>query len=63
MTNPKEKHKAITDGYFYACCPYCKTTLTQGKNGTDCFIRCPQCGQYIHIIINNDTVLTKQKEI
>lgn len=33
MANPKEKHKAITDGYFYACCPYCKTTLTQGKNG------------------------------
>lgn len=63
MTNPKEKHKAIIDGYFYACCHYCKTTLTQGKNGTDCFIRCPQCGQFVHIIIYNDTVLTKQKGI
>lgn len=62
MTNPKEKHKAIIDGYFYACCPYCKTTLTQGKNGTDCFIRCPLCGEYIHIVVTDDTVITKKKE-
>lgn len=35
MVTSKEKYKSITDGYFYACSPYCKTILTQGKNGTD----------------------------
>ncbi len=59
MKTQNEKHKSVTAGYFYACCPYCKTTLTQGKNGTDCFIKCPQCGQYIHIIIKDNMVLTK----
>lgn len=62
MSAQKEKHKAIIKGYFYACCPYCKSTLTQGKNGTDTFVKCPLCGDYIHVIIQNDSVLTKRKE-
>lgn len=63
MAAPKEEHRGVLEGYFYACCPYCRTTLTQGKNGTDTFIKCPQCGRYIHVIIQDDTVLTKLKEI
>ncbi len=63
MTGFKEKHKAILEGYFYACCPYCKNTLIQGKNGTDCFSRCPTCGEYIRIFIDDDSVLTKKAEI
>ena len=62
MSGTKEKHKAILEGYFYACCPYCKTTLLQGKNGTDCFVRCLTCSEYIHIKIENESVLTKRKE-
>ncbi|MDE6867637.1 MAG: hypothetical protein K2J83_00630 [Clostridia bacterium] len=57
----KEKHKSIIDGFFYACCLYCKTTLTQAKNGTEALIKCPLCGEYIHIVIKNDTVLTRRK--
>lgn len=62
MAAPKEKHRAIIEGYFYSCCPYCKNTLIQGKNGTDCFSRCPTCGEYIHIVIASDCVLTKKAE-
>ena len=63
MATPKEEHRGVIKGYFYACCPYCRTTIAQGKNGTDVFIKCPQCGRYIHALIENDTVLTKLKEI
>lgn len=61
MSPLKEEHRGVIEGYFYACCPYCKTTLIQGKIGTDCFIKCPQCGKYIHIIIKDDSVLAKPK--
>lgn len=63
MAVPKEEHRGVIEGYYYACCPYCRITLTQGKNGTDTFIKCPQCGRYIHVIIKDDSVLTKLKEI
>ncbi|MDE6471667.1 MAG: hypothetical protein K2L52_01435 [Clostridia bacterium] len=63
MATPKEEHRGVIEGYYYAYCPYCRMTLTQGKNGTDTFIKCPQCGRYIHVIIKDDTVLTKLKEI
>lgn len=63
MTSSKDEHRGVINEYFYACCLRCRTTLIQGKNGTDCFIKCPQCGQFVHIIINDDTVLTKHKEI
>ena len=46
----KEKHKAIVEGYFYVCSPYCKTTLTHGTNGNDAFIKCPLCTEYVHRI-------------
>lgn len=63
MEVAKEKHKAILDGYYYACCPFCKTTLTQGANGTDCHIKCPLCGEYIHVVIRDNTVITRKKDI
>lgn len=63
MAASKEEHRGVIKGYFYACCPYCRNTLTQGKNSMDCFIKCSQCGRYIHIIIDNDTVLTKLKDV
>ncbi len=53
----------LMSGYFYAACPYCKATLIQGRNGTECLIKCPQCGKYIHIVIKDDAVLTKIQEI
>ncbi len=61
MTAQKEKHRAILEGYFYACCPFCRLTLLQGRNATDCFVKCPQCGQYTHVIIKDDT--DKPKEL
>lgn len=61
MSPQRDKIKSIKDGYFYACCPYCKTTLTQGKNGTDTYSRCPTCNEYIHIVIKDDSVLTQRK--
>ncbi len=62
MTGPKKKVKAITDGYFYGCCPYCKTPLTQGKNGTDSYNLCPTCGAYIRVIIEGKRVTVEPKE-
>lgn len=47
MVTSKEKYKSITDGYFYACSPYCKTILTQGKNGTDTYSRYSTCNEYM----------------
>ncbi|MDE6441754.1 MAG: hypothetical protein K2L12_03255 [Clostridia bacterium] len=61
MTTKKESHKTIIDGYFYACCPFCKTTLIHGRNGTDTYIKCPQCGDYLHVEIKDDTVMTERK--
>lgn len=55
-------NKVFLEGYFYACCPCCKSTLIQAKNGLDGFIKCGQCGKYIHIVIVNNSVHTKQKE-
>lgn len=63
MAIHKEKHKSVIIGYFYACCPYCRNILTQGKNGTDTFSRCSQCGRYIHIVVRNNSVFTEEKEI
>ncbi len=60
MTTPKERHRAIIEGYFYACCPFCKNTLMQGKNGTDCILRCSTCGDFIKVIVTEDTVTTQQ---
>lgn len=53
--------KEIKETYFYACCPYCNTTLIQAKNGMDSYIKCPKCDNYIHIIIRNGTVVIKTK--
>ena len=50
MAEPKKTHKAIMQGYYYACCPFCKTILTQGKNGTDSYNLCPTCGAYIRVM-------------
>ena len=61
MATPKEEHRGVIEGYFYAACPFCRTTLTQGQNGTNCFIKCPQCGRYIHIIIKDDSWLPNRK--
>ena len=36
MAIHKEEHKSVIIGYFYACCPYCRNILTQGKSGL-CF--------------------------
>lgn len=47
---------------YYACCPSCRHILMQGKNGTDCCIKCTQCGRVIRIVVQNDTVMTKEKE-
>lgn len=47
MVTSKEKYKSITNGYFYACSPYCKTILTQGKNGTDTYSRYSTCNEYM----------------
>lgn len=49
--------------YYYACCPYRKTVLVQAQNGLDGYIKCHKCDKYIHIIIRNDTVTTKNKII
>ena len=56
MVTSKEKYKSITDGYFYACSPYCKTILTQGKNGTDTYSRYSTCNEYflLRFIIAED---------
>lgn len=48
-------------GYLFACCPKCRTTLVQAKNGMNGFIRCPQCGTHIHVIIKNGIVMIKRK--
>ena len=50
------------EGYFYGCCPYCKTPLTQGKNGTDSYNLCPTCGSYIQVIIEGKRVIVEPKE-
>ncbi len=47
--------------YFYACCPNCKAVLIQAKNGLEGYTKCSKCGEYIHIVIRNDTVTTKIK--
>lgn len=62
MAEQKKTHKAIMQGYYYACCPFCKTILTQGKNGTDSYNLCPTCGAYIRVTICNGKVLTQLKE-
>lgn len=56
MEEQKEEHR------YYACCPKCKHVLMQGKNGSDCYIKCMQCGSIIHIIVKEDSVITKEKE-
>ena len=62
MAGPNKKVKAIKEGYFYGCCPYCKTPLTQGKNGTDSYNLCPTCGSYIQVIIEGKRVIVEPKE-
>lgn len=49
----QKKHNAIIEDYFYACCPFCKTPLTQGKSGTDSFNLCPTCAAYLHVLNAN----------
>lgn len=56
-----EKDEKKTEDYFFACCLICRTTLVQAKNGMDGYIRCPQCGTYIHIKIENNIVTIKRK--
>lgn len=48
--------------YYYACCPNCKNVLIQAQNGLDGYIKCPQCSNYIHIVIRAETVITKIKK-
>ena len=62
MARPKKKVKAYIDGYFYGCCPYCKTPLTQGKDGTDSYNLCPCCGTYIRVTIEGNKVIVEPKE-
>lgn len=47
---------------YFACCPHCRHILMQGVNGTNCCIKCTQCGRIINIVIKEDTVMTKEKE-
>ena len=47
--------------FLYACCPHCKTVLIQAQNGLEGYTKCSKCGEYIHIVIRNDTVTTKIK--
>ena len=47
--------------YFYACCPNCKSVLIQAKNGLEGYTKCSKCGEYIHIVIRNDTVTQKSR--
>jgi len=63
MSIPKDDHRAGMEGYLYAACPYCRMTLLQGKNGTDTFIKCSQCGRFIHVLIQDDAVIVKPKEM
>ena len=55
-----EAQKAEVQWYF-ACCPNCRHILMQGKNGTDCCIKCVQCGKVIHIVVKDDAVTTQEK--
>lgn len=61
MSGPKKKHNAIIEDYFYACCPFCKTPLTQGKSGTDSFNLCPTCAAYLHVLIEGKRVIVEPK--
>ena len=61
MEELDEESGEIVEGYYYARCPhYCKM-LIHGANGTDCFIKCSQCGRNTHIVIKEDPVLIEQK--
>ena len=61
MSELREKHKSVIEGYYYACCPHRKMTLVHGKNGTDTFIKCSKCGNFLHVEIKDDTVLVERK--
>lgn len=52
----------IIEGYSYARCPHCCKTLVHGASGTDCFIKCPQCGRDIHIVIKDNSVMIESKQ-
>lgn len=60
MTATKEEKQGDWE-YFFACCPKCRTTLVQSQNGMNGFMRCPQCGTHIHVIIKGNTVIVKRK--
>jgi len=47
--------------WMFACCPKCRTTLVQAENGLNGFIRCPQCGVHVHIVLKNSTVFMERK--
>lgn len=48
--------------FNYACCPACKHTLLQVADGTECYIKCGQCGTMIHIIAHNGNVITNREQ-
>lgn len=61
MEELDEESGRIIEGYYYARCPHCCRTLIHGANGTDCFIKCPQCSQETHIVIKDDSVTIELK--
>lgn len=48
-----------SNNFYYACCPNCKNVLIQAKNGLEGYAKCPQCGNYIQIVIRDGAVTTK----
>lgn len=61
IAKTKEEKKNEEWDWMFACCPKCRTTLVQAQNGMNGFVRCPQCGVYIHIILKNGTVFMERK--
>lgn len=62
MSAYKEDKKKIADtDCYYGCCPICNLILVQAKDGMNGFIKCPRCANYIQIVIQDGTVITKKK--
>ncbi len=47
--------------HYFGCCPVCNLTLVQAKDGMSGYIKCPRCANYIQIVIQDGTVITKKK--
>ena len=62
MTATKETVRNDNWDYMFACCPKCRTTLVQAQNGMNGYVRCSQCGTYIHVVIKDYTVFVERKQ-